>query len=180
MSVQAALAPAPGQRVIVQGEFAVSDRQDFVISTILGSCVAVCLHDPVRRMGGMNHILLPAGMPEAGRADPFATNDMERLINSLIKRGGDRRRFSAKVFGGASVIAGLSDVGARNIAFVRGFLSTEGIPCLAESTGGTRGRQVRFWPASGRVRQRFVAAADVSEAPVTPASPRTSEVELFG
>jgi chemotaxis protein CheD len=173
---------APGGRAspqfIAQGEFAVGDRPETVIQTILGSCVAVCLRDPVMGLGGMNHILLPDGGSGRIGAASFGASDMERLMNALIKRGALRERLEAKVFGGAAVVAGLSDIGARNTAFVRAFLAAEGIAILSENVGGDRPRQVRFWPESGRAQHRFVGLTEVNE-PLPPKAARGNEVELF-
>ena len=163
---------------ITQGEFAVGDQPETAIQTILGSCVAVCLRDPVLRLGGMNHILLPDAGPGRIGAASFGASDMERLMNALIKRGALRTRLEAKVFGGAAVVAGLSDIGARNTAFVRAFLAAEGIAILSENTGGDRPRQVRFWPESGRAQHRFVGLTEVNE-PTPPKAARGNEVELF-
>jgi chemotaxis protein CheD len=165
-------------QVIAQGEYAIGDRPDVVISTILGSCVAVCLRDPVLRLGGMNHILLPDAAGGRIGAASFGASDMERLMNALLKRGAMRVRLEAKVFGGAAVVSGLSDIGARNAAFVRAFLAAEGITTLSENTGGDRPRQVRFWPESGRAQHRFVGVTEVQE-PRTPPAARGNEVELF-
>jgi chemotaxis protein CheD len=168
----------PAIQFIAQGEFAVGDREDTVIQTILGSCVAVCLRDPVLRLGGMNHILLPdPGGSRIGAAS-FGASDMERLMNALIKRGAVRQRLEAKVFGGAAVVAGLSDIGARNVAFVRSFLAAEGIVTLSENMGGERPRQVRFWPESGRAQHRFVGLTEVTEPKAAPVA-SGNEVELF-
>ena len=171
--------PRPSATFIAQGEFAVGDRPETVIQTILGSCVAVCLRDPVLRLGGMNHILLPdSGGGRIGAAS-FGASDMERLMNALLKRGAVRGRLEAKVFGGAAVVAGLSDIGARNAAFVRSFLAAEGIATLSENVGGDRARQVRFWPESGRAQHRFVGLTEVNEPRTAPVAARGNEVELF-
>jgi chemotaxis receptor (MCP) glutamine deamidase CheD len=128
-----------------------------VLQTLLGSCVAVCLWDPVLRVGGMNHFLLPEG-----RLDPdnsrYGVNAMELLINSLMKLGCDRYRLVAKAFGGASVFASLTQrsTGEMNTAFVRKFLSDEGIPLAAQRLGGAHGVQVRFSTATGEVLVRSV------------------------
>lgn len=134
-----------------------------VLQTLLGSCVAVCLWDPVLRAGGMNHILLPGG-----RLDPdnsrYGTNAMELLINGLMKLGCDRYRLVAKAFGGANVLAGLKQcsTGDMNTAFVRKFLFDEGIPLVAQRLGGTHGVQVRFSTDTGEV---LVHAVDGSKLP---------------
>lgn len=146
------------------------------VTTILGSCVAVCLHDPIARIGGMNHILLPEDTGGAASGASFGVNAMELLINGIIKHGGARGRLVAKVFGGGRMVAGLSDVGALNSQFVRTFLEAENIACIGESTGGTKGRRIEFWPYSGKARQKRMARVID---PMWRAPPRTTEVELF-
>lgn len=169
----------PAPKLITQGEYAIGDRPETMITTILGSCVAVCLRDPVIRLGGMNHILLPDTAGGRIGAASFGASDMERLMNALIKRGAWRERLEAKVFGGAAVVAGLSDIGARNSAFVRAFLAAEGIVTLSENVGGDRARQVRYWPESGRAQHRFVGVTEVAE-PRPARAACGNEVELFG
>ncbi len=159
----AELRRAEDRLYIAQGEQAVGDQPALVISTILGSCVSVCLWDPKCRIGGMNHILVPEGCSSNPCAQGFGATAMETLINALMKRGATRGALIAKVFGGASIVTGLSDVGKRNAAFVFDYLRLEDIPCHSSSVGGTRARQLRFWPESGRVRQRFVQEADVPD-----------------
>lgn len=165
--------------VVSQGEYALGNTPSRVISTILGSCVSVCLWDSEARLGGMNHILLPSDAGGGLGALGYGASDMERLMNALLKRGADRRRLVAKAFGGAAVVSGLSDIGARNAAFARDFLRAEGIPCVAESLGGTRARQVRFWPYSGRVQHRFVGEAAVRDE-IPARSKPANDVEFFG
>lgn len=148
---------------IAQGERAIGFRPDHVITSILGSCVAVCLWDQSRGIGGMNHILLPSSTGQALGAGAFA---METLINDLLKAGVEKQALQAKVFGGAAIVNGLSDIGARNAAFVLDYLAAEGIALVAHSTGGQAARQVKFWPATGQVKQRFVRASEVETVPV--------------
>ena len=169
---------AQGRSYIAQGEHAVSDDPNAVISTILGSCIAVCLWDPVRRIGGMNHILLPEGAEVGSGTYRFGAVSMELLVNDLRKSGADGARLRAKLFGGAAMMRGLSDIGARNVEFAIGWLSREAIPCDVASTGGTSARQVRFWPYSGLVRQRVVTSATLPE-PRIGSTPEGNGVELF-
>ncbi|MDU8945140.1 chemotaxis protein CheD [Ovoidimarina sediminis] len=163
---------------IAQGEQAIGDRPDHVITTILGSCIAVCLWSPDQSLGGMNHILLPESPGRDIAARGAGACSMERLVNALMKCGADRGALRAKVFGGASIVAGLSDIGERNAKFVFEYLETEQIPCLAKSTGGQRARQIRFWPATGQVQQRFVRP---DEAPALQTGPveRANGLELL-
>lgn len=133
------------------GEVAAS-QLPVVIDTLLGSCVSVCMCDPLLRAGGMNHILLPSC--RAGEISPrCGIHAMELLINELMKLGGDRRRFIAKAFGGANVLQGINvpPVGEGNARFVRDFLSAERIPLVAERLGGNLAVHVYFRTDTGKV-----------------------------
>ena len=171
----------PGKRIhVVQGEHHISSDPDVILTTILGSCVAVCMRDPKTGVGGMNHFLLPSGKAEGldeGRR--YGAYAMELLINELLRSGARRDRLEAKLFGGARMFGGLSDVGASNAAFARQFLKTENIPCVAESLGGQQARRITFHPATGRARQLLIPNEQVDEArPPPKPAPKTS-VELF-
>ncbi|WP_374802217.1 chemotaxis protein CheD [Paracoccus zhouxuedongae] len=148
--------PASTSRSITQGEYASGGAGFGLISTVLGSCVAACLHDPVAQVGGMNHFLLPDGTNRGGAAASYGVNAMELLINDLIKHGASKSRLTAKMFGGARMVQGLSDVGAKNAEFILRFLTAEGISCLSQSLGGTHARRVEFWPDTGRARQKLL------------------------
>ena len=140
-----------------QGEHHVTADPDVVLSTILGSCVAMCLRDPGAGIGGMNHFLLPEGEgagTDAGRR--YGAYAMELLINELLRSGARRDRLEAKLFGGARMFGGLSDVGASNAAFAEKFLRDEAIPVVGSSLGGLSARRVQYWPTSGRAQQRVV------------------------
>lgn len=167
---------------VIQGDFSVSNDPNAVMTTILGSCVATCLFDPLSKVGGMNHFLLPGEASVAGEMT-FGVHAMELLINALLKQGADKYRLQAKLFGGARMIEGLSDIGAKNARFAKKFLERENIPCVGESLGGTQARRIRFEPATGRARQRVMG--DAREVPVArpapqpPAEEAGSDVELF-
>ena len=167
---------------VVQGDFAISDSRAEILTTVLGSCVAVCLVDPVRGIGGMNHFLLPDGDRRDGVNVRYGTHAMELLINGMLKRGADRTRLKAKVFGGAKMNGNLRDIGSSNATFARKFLNDEGIPIVGESLGGTSARRVRFWPTDGRAKQLMVdAAPDVATPrPSRPApKPPADDITLF-
>ena len=148
---------------IIQGEYKVVNDPNVVLSTILGSCVAACLRDPVAGVGGMNHFLLPGsggGMASGGDATRYGVHLMELLINGLLKQGARRDRLEAKIFGGAKTIASFSNVGEQNAAFATQFLKDEGIPIVGSSTGGEHGRKLEYWPISGRARQYPLTGAE--------------------
>lgn len=155
-----------------------------VLTTVLGSCVACCLWDPEAAVGGMNHFLLPEGRGGGLAAMSVGSTAMEVLINECLKAGATRERLRARLFGGGAVVPRLSDVGARNAAFARGFLATEGIPMVGGSLGGPSARRIRFWPATGKAQQRLVrdTSADIPPKPATPQPPDrrgAGELELF-
>lgn len=147
-----------GERVVhvIQGEYATSADPVTVFSTLLGSCVAACAHDPVARVGGMNHFLLPDGGGAGVGGVRYGVNAMELLINDLLGLGARRDRLVFKLFGGAAMLRGVTDVGARNVAFIEDFLSTEGYSCSGRSLGGLAARRVKFWPTTGRARQMLL------------------------
>lgn len=149
---------------ISQGEHAVSAGTSDVISTVLGSCVATCLWDEHAAIGGMNHILLPQDLATSSISNMHGVNAMEVLINEMVKVGALKSRIRAKLFGGARMVAGLSNIGERNAIFAQEFLRGEGIICEAKNLGGTEARRIQFWAATGRVRQKIVGLRPVETA----------------
>ncbi len=150
---------------ILPGEYYVT-CEDEIIDTVLGSCVAACIRNPRLGIGGMNHFMLPrpsGGANDtwervAGRATRYGTASMEQLINRVLGPGGTRQDLEVKIFGGGRVVPKLSDIGARNIAFVREFLQHEGLKIASEDAGDTCSRHVQYFPRSGRVRVRHLTA----------------------
>ncbi|MFD0669802.1 chemoreceptor glutamine deamidase CheD [Ramlibacter sp. MAHUQ-53] len=171
---------------VLPGEFFVYDH-DVAVNTTLGSCVAACLHDPGAGIGGMNHFMLPEGAADAGgRFGAFA---MELLINEMIKRGARKGALQAKIFGGGQVMKSLArtEIGEKNVAFVRNFLAQEGIPVLASDVLGEWPRKVCLFPRSGQVLCKRLPAASASESVQQEETyrrrlvqaPRGGDVELF-
>jgi len=126
-----------------------------LVSTVLGSCVAVTLWDADRGIGGLNHFVLPRG----GGTARYGDAAVQALIERMVELGAHLRSLEAKVFGGASVLAvGDQDsVGAANIAFALGELSRRGIPVVARRTGGERGRMLIFNTQTGEAFVRWLA-----------------------
>lgn len=167
---------------IIQGEFHVDDHENVIVSTILGSCVAACLRDPVMCVGGMNHFLLPGTQTSrSSESERYGAYLMELLINGLLKKGARRERIEAKLFGGARMVEGLSDIGAQNARFARDFLANEGICVVAENLGGTHGRRLEYFPHSGRARQILLPnTVQITDAVREPNTKDVSgHVELF-
>lgn len=124
-----------------------ASKEPAIIKTLLGSCVSVCLFDQSIRVGGMNHILLPgkADMKKYNESARYGINAMELLINKIIRLGGRRSEFTAKVFGGGHIIGDISvenSPGPKNVAFVLDFLKIEKIPVISQNTGGNFSRLI--------------------------------------
>jgi chemotaxis protein CheD len=139
------------------GEYYVTVH-DELITTVLGSCVSACIRDPAMRIGGMNHFMLPSRGLDSGNMASEATRygnfAMEKLINDILKNGGRREYLEIKLFGGGNVLKnmGTTDIGGRNISFVRDYLTTEGFKVVAEDLGDIFPRKVVYDPISGKVQ----------------------------
>jgi chemotaxis protein CheD len=170
---------------IVQGEHAVVAEPEVIISTLLGSCVAACLYDPVAKVGGMNHFLLGEPGPDqrvsAAELQRYGIHAMELLINGMMAKGAARTRLRAQLYGGATIISGLGAIGASNAAFARRFMETEGIPVGHCDLGGSHARKLEFLPFDGRARCTRVSEAAVPRpVPVPVHAPEPGgELELF-
>jgi chemotaxis protein CheD len=169
---------------IAQGGMRVSSSPNEVLTTILGSCVATCLFDPVAKIGGLNHYLLAEG----GGEDPqsmqrYGLYAMEVLINEMLARGGARNRLRARVYGGATMNRGFRDIGGANVAFARRFLRDERIALVGEDVGGHGARRVEFRPTLGLARCRIADTrpAELPRLRVVPPPPPASlgDVEFF-
>lgn len=141
-------------RSIGPGEWAIERHRP--ISTLLGSCVAVCLYDTAAPIAGMNHFMLPQ-MKKSAHADEdvLLAGDacMEALLNAMLTQGAARHRIRAKAFGGGTVIdANLPNslsIGKKNSDFTRDWLDREGIPLIATDFLGPWSRKVLLVPANG-------------------------------
>lgn len=163
---------------VIQGEFFVTDDPTIVLSTLLGSCIAACFRDPVRGIGGMNHFLLPGKDPSASTNVRYGAHSMEQLINALLQKGARRNNLEVWLIGGANVLSGMTQIGDANARFSRQFVHDERFLLRGEDLGGSRGRKVRFHPASGRIDVAPLAET-VLERP-SPRPVRTAgDIELF-
>jgi chemotaxis receptor (MCP) glutamine deamidase CheD len=159
--------PSPGNNIklpthaIIVGEVKASD-EPLKVTTLVGSCIAVCLYDPKARIGGMNHFMLPCNHTADVQCATYGVHAMELLINEIMKLGGDRRRLTAKIFGGGDVLGkritdnpGMT-IGEQNIQFALGFLEKDRIPVIAKDLGGLTGRQIQFLTHTGQAFVRPV------------------------
>lgn len=143
---------------IFAGDWYVSPPGEHVmLGTILGSCVSACIRDPIAKIGGMNHFLLPgdnamdSAISDAARYGVFA---MEQLINGILTAGGQKHRLEVKVFGGGNVINHSARIGSKNAAFIREFLTREGFPITSQDLEGDHPRRVHYYTDTGKVMMR--------------------------
>ncbi len=136
------------------------------VTTLLGSCVAVCLYDDKKKLGGMNHFLLPSWNGNGLASPKYGNIAIKQLLENMEKKHGQRKNIVAKLFGGAAVLDQHSDVfrvGDRNIAMAKEMLREFHIPIVAESTGGDRGRKIIFDIITGEVRQKYIQKTSVNK-----------------
>ncbi|MFA6971581.1 MAG: chemotaxis protein CheD [Gallionella sp.] len=140
------------------------------ISTLLGSCVAVCLFDPKLKLGGMNHFLLPTRTSGSNDdIDVIMNGDysMEVLVNGLLNKGAKKSRLVAKAFGGGTIVSSIRmAIGERNSAFAHEWLEREGIPLVASDFNGPWSRKVVFVPQSGDAFCRRIPTTQANAAEV--------------
>ncbi len=159
-------------RTVSIGEVIVSDALDDVLVAYgIGSCVAVCLYDPVARVGGMLHALLPTAPNEnqrrgnPGTCAKFVDHGISLLLESLVKLGGRRTRLVAQLCGGAQVLNapgfnGWLNIGERNVKAAKSALRAAGLRIQAQATGGEIGRTVRLYIADGQVTLRSLGRGE--------------------
>ena len=160
---------ADNVRTVSIGEIVVSDApEDVLVSYGVGSCVAVCLYDPVARVGGMLHALLPTapdGNKGRSRLTKFVDQGMGLLIEALLEVGARRGRLIAQLCGGARVLSapgfdGSLDIGERNVLAAERALRAAGLRIRAQATGGQIGRTVKFYIADGQVTLRSLGRSE--------------------
>ncbi|MCM2971638.1 chemoreceptor glutamine deamidase CheD [Larsenimonas suaedae] len=150
---------------LLPNEYYVSD-DDMLLTTVLGSCIAACIRDPVLGVGGMNHFMLPddsGPSVQTGSASMrYGAYAMEVLINALLSAGAKRERLEAKVFGGATVLSDMSvsRIGERNSEFILRYLELERIRVVAQDLKDKFPRRVNYLPRSGQAMVRRLKSRD--------------------
>lgn len=180
---------------ILPGEYYVT-RNDEGVYTTLGSCISACIRDRMLGIGGMNHFMLPStGAAEAdawkassqSSATRYGNYAMEHLINEIMRNGGKRQNLEVKIFGGGRILENMTDVGERNIAFVRDYLQLEGLQVVSEDVGSIYPRMVVYFPSSGRARVKrlrslhtnTIVKQEISYIDTLKSKPVTGDIELF-
>jgi chemotaxis protein CheD len=130
-----------------------------ILRTILGSCVGICCYDSTLKIGGLAHIMLPVNRKSSSSISKYADTAIPYMISEMEKMGGDKKRFTAKIVGGATMFnlsenSMMSEIGRNNVTMVRQILSDSGISLLSEDVGGDYGRTIDFVIETGEVRVR--------------------------
>ncbi len=138
-------------------------QDETLISTLLGSCVSVCLYDQIKCCGGINHFMLPYWNGHGIASPKYGNIAMERLVQNLLQSGSQHKNLRAKLFGGASMLTETADslnIGLRNSNFATEYLTNMDIPIIASSIGGFRGRKIIFNTYSGLVKMKYLRASN--------------------
>ncbi len=136
-----------------------ASKEPYMVKTILGSCVAICLWDPVTKVGGINHYMLPHWNGNDLASPKFGNIAIEKLLERMMQLGAKKEHLQAKIFGGGDLISKDGSamlIGERNIRVARLMLEEKGIPIIASSTGGRKGRKILFFTDTGEVRHKFI------------------------
>lgn len=164
---------------ILPGEYYVSNNNE-VISTLLGSCISVCLYDEINGIGGMNHFMLPNAPSNRFINDNYefdeiflnsstlryGAHSMELIINEIIKIGGEKQYLKSKVFGGGNVMLHnykTKTIGEQNIDFIFGYLKAENIKVVSHDVGGNTGRKLFFDTKNNSVYIRKIPITSIRD-----------------
>ena len=130
-----------------------------IVSTVLGSCVSVCLWDPKLKIGGINHYMLPHWNGNGLATPRYGNIAIDKLVEGMMNAGSSKKNIVAKVFGGAKVLkpkTHIFNIGQQNIDLAISELKNHGIRIVAESIGGTVGRKIVYFSHTGEVRQKYL------------------------
>jgi chemotaxis protein CheD len=150
-----------------QGDFYVTQNPNEVLTTILGSCVAVCVRDPDMHIGGINHFLLPeAGAAKSGTITNdlrYGSYSIERLINTIMAHGGRREKLEIKIFGASSISLDNAQIGETNAKFVEDYFNREGLSVLAKDLRGQLPRRLMYYPSTGKAMVAYTRDASANK-----------------
>jgi len=141
----------PGQLVVT--------KDAMEISTILGSCVSVCLFDSIRRIAGMNHFLLPVNDKFKTDIEKYGDTSMEFMLDKMISMGSNQNDIVAKVFGGGELLTYQNsnfNIGKKNIEAALDFICNHEIRMISRAVGGVLGRKIIFNTLTGIVRHKYM------------------------
>jgi chemotaxis protein CheD len=150
------------RKFIYVGEIHIGARAT-EISTILGSCISVCLYDSVTQIGGMNHYLVPLWNENGLQSPKYGNISIPRLIESMVNIGCEVHNMEAKLFGGGNIINASSEnmmIGHKNILIAKEILREYGIPIVAQDVGGAKGRRIMMRSDTGKIFLKYIKNSD--------------------
>ena len=133
-----------------------AEKKPYLVDTVLGSCVAVCLFDTRLKIGGINHFMLPLWNGNGLASPKFGNIATEKLIEKMLRNGSNTSDLIAKVFGGANQMNSSMEIGTRNVEIAKEVLANHGIKIIAENVGGTIGRKLKYNTGTGQVMMKFL------------------------
>lgn len=142
------------------------DRAPYAISTVLGSCVAVCVYDTTLRIGGMKHYLLPFWNGNGLQTPKFGNIAIPKLIETMITKGSSAKTMEAKIFGGAMMNMGSCEalmIGQKNILVAKEILKEYKIRIVAEDVGGKNGRKIQFDLERGKILLKYASVTNITQ-----------------
>ncbi|WP_353633730.1 chemotaxis protein CheD [Halobacterium sp. NMX12-1] len=153
----------PRKARVSVADWRVTDGEDSLVTSGLGSCVAVAVYDEDASVGGLLHAMLPAAPSPAETPAKYVDSGLDEMLAAMYRRGADPENVAAKLVGGSAMldISVGEAIGDRNVEAAERALDDAGVPLLASETGGSTGRSVTFSPASGDVRIDRVDGVDV-------------------
>ena len=143
-----------------------ASKTPHMVTTILGSCVAVCLYDPMLKIGGINHYMLPLWNGQGLASPKYGNIAIERLVEKMLSLGCLKTNLQAKIFGGGEVIqtsVTQFNIGARNIKLALEMLEELKIPVIGQSIGGKLGRKILYNTETFEIKQKFIQKALTGE-----------------
>jgi chemotaxis protein CheD len=137
-----------------------AEKKPFMVDTVLGSCVAVCLFDQKLNIGGINHYMLPFWNGNGLASPKYGNIATEKLVEKMLRNGATIQNMVAKVFGGANQMNTSLRIGDQNIEVARQTLANYGIKIIAENVGGGVGRKLRYNTSTGQVMMKFLTKSE--------------------
>lgn len=136
-----------------------AEPEPYMVDTILGSCVAVCLYDPIKKMGGINHYMLPYWNGTGLASPKYGNIAIQKLVEKVLAMGASKENLQAKIFGGGEVVetkTNMFKIGERNIEIAENMLAEMRIKITGKSIGGKQGRKIRFNTETGVVLMKLI------------------------
>lgn len=134
-------------------------REPYLVNTILGSCVSVCIWDKKKKFGGMNHFMLPRNKGKGMTSVKYGDVAIEQLVLKMKINGSSHEDLVVKIFGGSDTFGYDSGIGTKNVEIAFEILKDMNISVVSSSTGGRKGRKLTFNVLTGEVVMKYIEPA---------------------